>query len=88
MPDNLNGTVSNLRTGFVVVHDCDVDSIVFIYSIGHLTKDPKEFKEDWKCALNAVKAADPEEWIVAEVITELENIGWIITRIDPIHVSY
>ena len=71
----------------------DDKEIVDVYLVSHDSEKKSHasngaFQIDWDEALTKVKKAEPETWMVNQVIDDLRAQGWQIIRLDTVDVSY
>jgi len=58
-----------------------------VYLVEH-DNPRKDIGKDYDKALKTVKAADPEEWMLGNVIEALEQMGWRVMNTNPVHKEY
>jgi hypothetical protein len=66
----------------------DDKEIVDVYFVSHDNISPKKFETHWDREIKKAKKAEPETWMISQVIDALRGKGWQIIRFDPIKVSY
>lgn len=72
----------------VVSRPNDDESVVDVYIVEHDDKGEKEFVNEWDRAVASAMKANPETWMVGEVIVSLERNGWQILRANKVIVTY
>lgn len=59
-----------------------------IYACQHARKNETDLRQDYNLSYNFATEANPEEWTMEEVFTNMESLGWTVSEIDLITVQY